>query len=90
MTVTTPQGIWVVPPFRGVWTSSVTKHKIVASEYLSLRSLYISLEAAHDLPAQCRVVSVPPLHKELILYAAEFPIDYHQNSPEERIMAAIS
>lgn len=89
MTVTTPQGIWVVPPFRGVWIPSETKHQIFAPGHLSLRSLYIRPEAIRDLPTQCCVVSVPPLLRELILHAAEFPIDYLHNSPEERVMDVI-
>lgn len=89
MTVTTPQGIWVVPPFRGVWIPSETEHRIFAPSHLSLRSLYIRPGAIRELPTQCCVMSVPPLLRELILHAAKFPIDYLPNSPEERVMDVI-
>ena len=89
MTVTTPQGVWVVPPFRAVWIPSETDHSIFALGHLALRSLYIRPDAIPDLPSQCCVVSVPPLLRELILHAAEFSVIYLHNSPEERIMDVI-
>lgn len=89
MTVSTPQGVWVVPPFCAVWIPSETDHKIFALGSLALRSLYIRPEAILDPPSQCCVVSVPPLLRELILHAAEFPADYQKDSPEERVMDVI-
>jgi len=89
MTVTTMKGIWVVPNSRAVWIPSNIHHKIEASGQLSMRNLYIRPDTVPNLPSQCGVVGVPPLLRELILYAAEFPVDYKSNSPEERTMDVI-
>lgn len=54
-----------------------------------MRTLYIKPNAAPGLPRECCVVSVPPLLRELILYAVTLPRLYQLNSPEERIMNII-
>lgn len=89
MTVTTDDGIWVVPPFRAVWIPAETEHQIKASGKLSMRTLYI--EAAHcaGTPDHCCVVTVSPLLRELILHAVNIPAPYPLDSPEERIMMVI-
>jgi AraC-like DNA-binding protein/quercetin dioxygenase-like cupin family protein len=89
MTVTTVNGIWVVPPLRAVWIPALTDHQIDCSGKLSMRTLYIKPGAASKLPEECCVVSVPPLLRELILHAVTLPRLYELNSPEERIMNMI-
>jgi AraC-like DNA-binding protein/mannose-6-phosphate isomerase-like protein (cupin superfamily) len=89
MTVTTTKGIWVVPPLRAVWIPALTEHQIVASGSLAIRTLYIKPEAAPDLPQECCVVSVPPILRELILYASTLPRLYASNSHAGRIMHVI-
>jgi quercetin dioxygenase-like cupin family protein len=89
MTVTTVDGIWVVPPLRAVWIPALTDHQIGCSGKLSMRTLYIKPGAASRLPDECCVVSVPPLLRELILYAITLPRLYELNSPEERIMNVV-
>lgn len=86
MTVTTANGIWVVPPLRAVWIPALVEHQINCSGRLSMRTLYIKPEVAPNLPRACCVVSVPPVLRELILYATTLPHLYKPNSPEERIM----
>ena len=89
MTVTTAKGIWVVPPLRAVWVPALTEHQIDCSGRLSMRTLYFMPEVVSKLPRHCCVVSVPPLLRELILYAVTLPRLYEPNSPEERIMEVI-
>ena len=89
MTVTTVNGIWVVPPLRAVWIPALVEHQINCSGRLSMRTLYIKPEGAPNLPRACYVVSVPPVLRELILYATTLPHLYKSNSPEERIMNVI-
>jgi AraC-like DNA-binding protein len=89
MTVTTENGIWVVPPQRAVWIPARTDHRIRCSGKLSMRTLYIMPEAVPKLPKECCVVSVPPLLRELILHAVTLPRLYELNSLEERIMNLI-
>jgi AraC-like DNA-binding protein/quercetin dioxygenase-like cupin family protein len=89
MTVTTEKGLWVVPPQRAVWVPALMEHHIRATGQLSMRSLYIKPDAAADLPTDCCVVAVPPLLRELILYAVTRPPLYEPDSPDERIMLVI-
>ena len=89
MTVTTQKGIWVVPPLRAVWVPALTAHQIRCSGKLSMRTLYVKPEAASKLPEECCVVSVPPLLRELILYAVKLSRLYEPNSHEEKIMNVI-
>lgn len=89
MTVTTERGMWVVPPQRAVWVPALVTHQIRATGRLSMRSLYIQPDTAAELPAECCVVAVPPLLRELILYAVTRPRLYEPGSPDERIMAVI-
>ncbi|MCG8686273.1 MAG: helix-turn-helix transcriptional regulator [Desulfobacterales bacterium] len=89
MTVTTYDGVWVVPPSRAVWVPAKTEHQIKASGKLSMRTLYIEPSHCIGTSKQCCVVSVSPLLKELILHAVKMPALYPLNSPEERIMIVI-
>ena len=89
MTVTTAQGIWVVPPLRAVWVPALTEHQIDCSGRLSMRTLYFKPEVVSQLPHRCCVVSVPPLLRELILHAVTLPRLYEPGTPEERIMKVI-
>jgi len=89
MTVTTPEGSWVVPPHRAVWVPPATDHSIRMSSAVSMRTLYVEPTAAASLPARCCVVSVPPLLRELILRAMELPLLYDTEGAEGRLIALI-
>ena len=89
MTVTTEQGMWVVPPQRAVWVPALVEHCIRTTGRLSMRSLFITPDAAPALPTACCVVAVPPLLRELILYAVSRPRLYAPGSADERLMAVI-
>jgi AraC-like DNA-binding protein/quercetin dioxygenase-like cupin family protein len=89
MTVTTASGIWVVPPLRAVWIPALMEHQISCSGRLSMRTLYIKSEVAPHLSQECCVVAVPPVLRELILYATTLPHLYKPDSLEERIMNVI-
>ena len=89
MTVTTDNGVWVVPPFRAIWIPAQTRHQRKASGPLSVRTLFIEPQYCPNAPEICCVVAVSPLLKELILHAVNIPQPYPLNGPEERIMEVI-
>ena len=89
MTVTTDEGIWVVPPLRAVWIPAQTQHQIKASGNLSMRTLYIEPGRCDGTPEHCCVVTISPLLRELILHAVKMSQDYPLGRPEERIMSVI-
>ena len=89
MSVTTDEGVWVVPPLRAVWIPAFTDHQIVCSGNVSMRTLYVAQDQLDNPPEQCSVVSVPPLLRELILHAVKMPRLYDNNGPDGRIAQVI-
>jgi len=89
MTVTTGSGVWVLPPLRAMWVPAFTEHRIRASGHLSMRTLYIKPGAVSGFPPACRIVSVSPLLRELIVYSTTLPRFYEPGGLAGRIMALI-
>jgi AraC-like DNA-binding protein len=89
MTVTTEIGVWVVPPFRAIWLPAHTEHQIFCSGELKMRTIYLDPKLVPEMSNLCNVVSIPPLLRELILYAVSLPRLYKYNSAEERILMVI-
>lgn len=89
MTVTTDEGIWVVPPLRAIWIPAHMRHQRRASGPLSVRTLYIEPHYFPDFPQGCCVVAVSPLLKELILHVVGMPQPYPLGGPEERLVRVL-
>ncbi|MEU6624996.1 helix-turn-helix transcriptional regulator [Streptomyces litmocidini] len=81
MVVETADGTWTVPPERAVLIPAATPHR-VRMLGVSTRSLYVEPGAVPWWPARCTVVDVPPLLRELLLAAVEFPSDYDLSGRE--------
>ncbi|HEU4421292.1 MAG TPA: helix-turn-helix transcriptional regulator [Pilimelia sp.] len=76
MRLTTPDGIWVVPPHRALWVPADTAYHVDMAGKVSLRILYFAADLAALPPDRCRAVEVPPLLRELIAYAHRLaPLD---------------
>src|SRR3546814_18010786 len=54
-----------------------------------MRTLYVDPGVARELPAECCVVAVPPLLRQLILRAVAIGLDYPPDGAEARVMAVI-
>lgn len=89
MTIRTAQGIWIVPPLRGVWIPARTPHEVRMSGPVSLRTLYFNLRFAHRLGRACSVVSVSSLFKELILSACDFETLSLKNKVQAHLIRVI-
>ncbi|WP_069858107.1 AraC family transcriptional regulator [Desulfoplanes formicivorans] len=89
MTVTTDDGIWVVPPFRAIWIPARMRHQRRTSGPLSVRTLYIDPDYSSGFPQGCCVVAVSPLLKELILHVVSMPQPYPLGGPEERLVKVL-
>lgn len=76
MLVTTPQGQWIVPPTRAIWLPIGTWHQVRMLGEVQMRTVYVREDALAGLPAECGVVAVSPLLRELILAAIALPSDY--------------
>ena len=89
MAVTTEAGTWVVPPQRALWVPAGTTHAIRMHGPVGMRTLYLRPEAVPELPRICRVVTVSPLMRALILRAVEMPPLYDESGAAGRLMAVI-
>jgi AraC-like DNA-binding protein len=69
MTLSTKQGVWVVPPMRAVWIPAETFHSVATSGRVSMRTLYLQPKLGRSLPQKCIVINVTSLLRELVLHA---------------------
>lgn len=74
------RGLWIVPPQRAVWIPSGCEHEVRMVGPVQMRTLYVEPDAAPGLPAQCRVIEVSGLLRELILALMDEPLDYAPDS----------
>ncbi len=72
MTLTTKQGVWVVPPLRAVWIPADTPHSVAMSGPVSMRTLYFLPRLCRTRRVKCFVMNVSALLRELILHACTF------------------
>lgn len=79
-------GYWVVPPQRAVWIPAFIEHDARAIQPVQMRNVYISPEAAQDLPNHCQVITVTPLLRELILALVEFDTLYDEEGAQGRLV----
>jgi AraC-like DNA-binding protein len=70
MTVTCPDVTWMVPPGRAVWIPASVEHAIRMWGTVAMRSMYFRPDAGFETTA-CKVISVTPLLRELILRSVE-------------------
>ena len=84
--VHTTLGTWMVPPGRGVWLPAYVEHSLRFIGGVKARTLFVEPLARADLPAQCQVVQISPLLRELILTSLTVPVDYLPGGRDERIM----
>ncbi len=87
--VTTRLGSWVVPPGRGVWVPAKMVHSLRITGQVAARTLFVDPLARADLPAQCQVVQISPLLRELIICAMEIAPGYPSGGRDERVMELI-
>src|SRR5476649_3057628 len=84
--VHTALGTWMVPPGRGIWLPAYVEHSLRFIGGVKARTLFGDPLARADLPAQCQVVQISPLLRELILASLTIPVDYLSGGRDERIM----
>lgn len=73
MTVSGSDGLWIVPPTRGIWMPAGAAHEIRCVSEVHMRCVYVSEIALAALPRASKAVGVSPLLRELILATAAVP-----------------
>ncbi|MBV9884454.1 MAG: helix-turn-helix transcriptional regulator [Sphingomonadaceae bacterium] len=71
LTIWTERGSWITPPQRAVFVPAGVAHEIGFAAKSALRTLYLRPEWSGALPADCAVITVSPLLRELILRATQ-------------------
>jgi AraC-like DNA-binding protein/quercetin dioxygenase-like cupin family protein len=84
--VGTAAGSFIAPPQRAVWVPAGVEHAVQTGASAEMRSLYID---AAGLPADCRVLGVTPLVRELILAVCALPEHYDEAGAEGRLVAVL-
>lgn len=84
--VSTPHGAWVAPPERAVWIPGGTPHAVRMVGAVQTRSVLIEPTACPTLAQSCRVIGVSPLLRQLLVSAAEVPIEYDEEGPDGLVM----
>ncbi|MGC4010634.1 MAG: helix-turn-helix transcriptional regulator [Pseudomonas sp.] len=85
---TTEQHNCLIPPRRAMWLPAGVSHSARARTFVVHRSFYLIPELAIGL-GPCRVLEVSPLLDNLIQRACEFPHDYPDGGPEDRLMQVL-
>lgn len=86
MTVRTPRRGWIVPPSRALWIPAHTVHEIKINSPVEMRSVYVDRVAAAGMPADCVVLEVTSLARELILRAGLLPAEYDEAGDDGLLM----
>lgn len=89
MRVSTDDGVWVVPPQRGLWMPPGVRHSIVMTGDVTMRTLYLRDDAARGMPPACHVLPVSALLRELIIRATELPLHYNEKGPAGHVVALL-
>ncbi|WP_144640881.1 AraC family transcriptional regulator [Bordetella genomosp. 13] len=89
MRVTTPDGLWTLPPLRALWVPAGVVHGIEMLDAVSMRTLYVQVDAARALWDRCQVIEVPPLLRELILALTAEPVAYAPQGRAAQIAALL-
>jgi AraC-like DNA-binding protein len=89
MQVSTAAGTWVVAPEQAVWVPPGVEHQVGHRTGIAMRTLYVDVTVAQELPGECCVVAIPPLLRQLILRAMETGLDYAPDGAGARLMAVL-
>ncbi|ENX19151.1 hypothetical protein F892_03311 [Acinetobacter vivianii] len=87
--VQTHEGIWIIPPGRGVWIPAHKPHALLISGDVKARGVFIEDTLQHDIRNECRVVAIPALLRELMSSAMDIQNEIQPESRNERLLQLI-
>ncbi|MFZ4962904.1 AraC family transcriptional regulator [Pseudomonas sp. Mn2068] len=89
MRVASGNGIWSIPPQRGLWIPAGIVHDQIMLTDTRMRTLYIERSQADQLGTRVKVIEVDTLLRELILALAEQPMVYPDDVHNTSLVALI-
>lgn len=86
MAVSTPEGAWVAPSERAVWIPGGMPHAVRMVGTVKTRSVLIDTDACPNRGKSCQVVGVSQLLRQLLVAAADLPIEYDEEGRDGLVM----
>ena len=87
--IETRHGSFMAPPARAIWIPPDTEHQATNAALTEMRSLYVARELMDWAEPRCRVVSITPLARELILAVSALPADYDEANEAGRLVQVL-
>jgi AraC-like DNA-binding protein len=87
--VRTPQGAWVAPPERAVWTPGGVPHSVKMVGAVSTRSVLIEPDSWRSAGDRCLVVGVSALLRSLLVAASGIEAEYDVAGRDGMVMALL-
>ncbi|MET0517763.1 MAG: helix-turn-helix transcriptional regulator [Burkholderiaceae bacterium] len=87
--VRTEAGGFVAPPRHAVWVPAGCRHEVLNHGQTEMRSLYVRAGEATGLPAQCTVLQMSNLARELMARIAQLPVAYDEAGADGRLAAVL-
>jgi len=84
--LSTPNGAWIAPPERAIWTPAGMPHSVRMVGAVSTRSLLLDEAAATVLGDAAVVIAVSPLVRHLLIAAAAIPAEYEISGRDGLVM----
>jgi len=89
ISVSTPQGNWLVPPQRACWLPAGLEHGMQMHGEVTMLNVFIHAEAKARLSSHCSVLDTSPLLRQLLADAVKVDALYEENSRDGRLMALL-
>lgn len=86
MAVSTSEGAWVAPPERAVWIPGGMPHSVRMVGAVETRSVLIEAEECPNRGTSCQVVGVSAMLRQLLVAAADLPIEYDEGGRDGLVM----
>jgi len=90
LVLSTPYGAWVAPPERAVWTPAGMPHSVRMVGAVETRSVLLDEETARVLGKKSAVLSVSPLLRQLLIAAADLPLEYEIDGRDGLVMLLLA
>ncbi|HTM81645.1 helix-turn-helix transcriptional regulator [Asticcacaulis sp.] len=88
--LSTPYGAWVAPPERAVWTPAGMPHSVRMVGAVETRSVLLDEDTARLLGPKSAVMSVSPLLRQLLIAAADLPLEYDISGRDGLVMSLLA
>jgi len=87
--LSTPDGAWVAPPERAIWTPGGCSHSVRMVGAVSTRSVLIEPEAYGSLGDSAKVIQVSALLRALLESACDIEAEYDEAGRDGMVMALL-